>query len=227
MGKKTLNEHPPLHAQSETMDLQEQILTFLPPQVADIIRNYLREILSGIAIVVLVSIIGIGYSIYTTRQENSAAAELGIAMANTDMDDRAHALKTLIKKYRHTDAANQALLLLGAAEKNLRDVSAAEDAFRRAREVFPKDSVCRASATMGLAYMNEEHGKLQDAQALFREAGSGETGYEAVALLDLARVSAALGKRKQALDAYNEFLGQRPESQDVDYVRFKISELSR
>ncbi len=227
MDDTPLKDQPAKDIPLEANSVQEQILSLFPPQMRDILRDHFREILAGIVVIVLAALLGTGYNIYSSNRENRAAAALGAAIAERDPDARVEALEKVVKQHRHTNAMHQALLLLGAAERELNDNARAQDAFKKAREAFPGGSVGRVSATMGLAYLYERQGKLQEAQKLFREAGSEKTGYEAVALLDLARVSAKLGKKDQALDACNEYIGQKPESQNMDYVRFMISEFSR
>ena len=203
--------------------LKDQFLEMFPAPAREILEKHLREILAAVSVVVIAVALWSGYKAYSDYKEHQAATAIGAALAEPEPTKRAERLEDVVKDQRHTEARRQALLLLGATWREQGETRKAEEMFQEARKEFPKGSALRESATMGLGYLREDKKALKQAQDCFQEASKSEAGYEAVALLDLARVSSALGDKEQAKDAYNEYIAQRPESQDLDYVRWLLS----
>ena len=209
-----------------TKDVLKEILSGLPPQVRNILQDYLREILAGLVIVILATSLWYGYSAYTTRQEDRAAADLGLAIQQRDPARRVTVLKRLVQDHGQTTAGRQALLLLGAAQRDSGQIKAAEKDFDKARQSLPKGSFLYYSALMGLGYLEENNAKLDKAVEAYTSSSESGSGFEAVALIDLARASSALGHRKEALEAYNRYLSLKPRSWQTDFVRDQITKLS-
>ncbi len=209
-----------------TKDVLKEILSGLPPQVRNILQDYLREILAGLVIVILATSLWYGYSAYTTRQEDRAATDLGLAIQQRDLARRVTILKRLVQDHGQTAAGRQALLLLGAAQRDSGQIKAAEKDFDKARQSLPKGSFLYYSALMGLGYLQENNARLDKALKAYKSSSESGSGFEAVALIDLARASSALGHRKEALEAYNRYLSLKPRSWQTDFVRDQITKLS-
>ncbi len=212
----------PLNDPQPIENVKEQLLSMLPPQVREVLDGHLREILAGICIAVLAVLLWAGYNTYSDYKENQAATALGAALVEPDLSKKAERLEKVVKTQAHTEAKRQALLLLGAVQREQGKTDQAEASFKKAKEEFPRGSAFRESATMGLGYLSEIKKDLKAAQEFYSEASKQNVGYEAVALLDLARVSTELGEKDKALDAYNEYIAQKPESPDLDYVRWLL-----
>jgi len=209
-----------------TKGLLKEILSGLPPQVRNTLQDYLREILAGLVIVILAASLWYGYSAYTTRQEDQAAADLGLAIQQRDPARRAAVLKRLVQRHGQATAGKQALLLFGAAQRDSGQIKAAEKDFDKARQSLPKGSFLYYSALMGLGYLQENNAKPDKAIELYKSSNESKSGFEAVAAIDLARVSSAMGHRKEALEAYNRYLSLKPRSWQADFVRDQIVKLS-
>lgn len=209
-----------------TKDILKEILSGLPPQVRNVLQEYLREILAGSVIVVLAVSLWYGYSAYTTRQENEAATELGLAIEQRIPARRATVLKGVAHQYGQTAAGRQALLLLGAAQRDSGQMNAAEKNFDKAKRSFSKGSFLYYSASMGLGYLQENKANLLKAIELYKPTSQAKSGFESVATIDLARASSALGHKKEALEAYNRYLSLNPRSWQADFVSDQITRLS-
>ncbi len=204
--------------------LKEELLSSLPPWAKEFLEKHAREIISAILIIVLGVALWSGYSTYSHRQEASAAALLGQAMRLENSKEKISALEKLIKEHANSHAAKQAKLLLAAELRESGNLDKAKAAFKSAAASL--EGPLRTSAVMGVGYISERQTNLNEAADSYRQAAEKKDGFEAVAYLDLGRVESALGKTQAAIDAYNQYLTLAPDSQLLDYVRYKIENLS-
>lgn len=207
-------------------EIIDEILEGLPQWIRDPLVQHFRQIFAGIAIALLTMSLWSGYTIFIERGENAASAQLGGAIQTSDPKERADLLKKITEEHGNTDSGEHALLLLAAAYRDSGDMKNASKYFTQVIDTFPKASPLRDSAIMGLGYCMEDRGNPSEAAKKFRSVSDGNTGYEVVALLDLARVNAAAGDKKAALEAYDKFMAAEPMSSQLDFVRFEIMKLS-
>jgi len=220
------NAQPPIAPEHQEKNILEEILSGLPPQVRNTLQKFLREILAGIIVVVLAISLWFGYSAYITRQENQAAAAMGTAMHQPDPAKKISALEEVIHQHSHTIVGKHALLLLGAIQRDSGQVEPAKKSFSRAKQEFSKDNFLYYSALMGLGYLQEDEAKLDEARQTYKSSSETQLGFEAIAALDFARVSSALGYNEEALEAYNNYLSLKPQSSQLDFVRHQVMKLS-
>ena len=220
------NAQTPIAPEHQGKNILEEILSGLPPQVRNTLQKFLREILAGIIIVVLAISLWFGYSAYTTRQENQAAAAMGTAMQQPDPAKMISALEKVVHNHSHTVVGKHALLLLGAVQRDSGQVEAAKKSFNKAKQEFSEDSFLYYSALMGLGYLQEEDAKLDDARQAYKSSSETQLGFEAIAALDFARVASASGYNNEAIEAYNKYLFLKPQSSQLDFVRHQVMKLS-
>jgi len=220
------NTQTPISPEHQRKNILEEILSALPPQIRNTLQKFLREILAGIIVVVLAISLWFGYSAYITRQENQAAAAMGIAVQQQDPVKKISALEEIVRQHDHTVVGKHALLILGATQRDSGQVEAAKKSFSRAKQVFSKDNFLYYSALMGLGYLQEDEAKLAEARQIFRSLCESKLGFDAIAALDFARVSSALGYNQEALEAYNNYLSMKPQSLQLDFVRHQVMKLS-
>ncbi len=211
---------------SPVQEMVDEILEGLPEWIREPLVQNFRQILAGMACALLVVALWSGYTSFVERGEQAASAQLGTAIHTSDAGKRIELLKKVISEHGSTDAADHAVLLLAAAQRDAGHLDEAMKSFDRAKKIFSASSALYDSALMGLGYSAEESGMLGEAAASFKKASADALGYESVALLDLARVSAAAGKAEEALAAYEKFMAASPMSQELDFVRFEIMKLS-
>ncbi len=220
------NAQSPIAPEHQGKNILEEILSSLPLQVRNTLQKFLREILAGIIIVVLAVSLWFGYSAYTTRQENQAAAAMGTAIRQQDPAKMISSLEKVVHNHSHTVVGRHALLLLGAVQRDSGQVEAAKKSFNRAKQEFSEDSFLYYSALMGLGYLQEEDAKLDEARQAYKFSSETQLGFETIAALDFARVSSALGYNNEALEAYNKYLSLKPQSSQLDFVRHQVMKLS-
>ncbi len=220
------NAQTPIAPEHQGKNILEEILSGLPPQVRNTLQKFLREILAGIIIVVLAISLWFGYSAYTTRQENQAAAAMGTAMRQPDPAKMISALEKVVHNHSHTVVGKHALLLLGAVQRDFGQVEAAKKSFNKAKQEFSEDSFLYYSALMGLGYLQEDDAKLDEARQAYKSSSETQLGFEAIATLDFARVASASGYNNEAIEAYNKYLFLKPQSSQLDFVRHQVMKLS-
>ncbi len=212
--------------QEELQELADQILSLLPQSVRGFCREKAREIIAGISIAVMVVLLAYGYDLYSEMRENQAATALGTSLHAAKAEDRISGLEKLVKDYGSTDAAGQALLLLGSLYNRQGDFEKAIAYYKKAEERFGSGAVFTYAAMMGRAYLLEEKGTVKDAGTLFKEISAKENPYKAVALLDYARTARFSGDSDAALDALNKYISLKPNADNLDYVRYQIVQMA-
>ncbi len=135
-------------------------------------------------------------------------------------------LGKVVHNHSHTVVGKHALLLLGAVQRDSGQVEAAKKSFNKAKQEFSEDGFLYYSALMGLGYLHEEDAKLDEARQAFKTSSETLLGFEAIAALDFARVSSALGYNEEALEVYNKYLALEPQSTQLDFVRHQVMRLS-
>ncbi len=205
-------------------EIIDEILEGLPQWLREPLVQNFRQIFAVITCVLLAVALWSGYKGFVERGENAASAQLGTAIHTANPRERMDLLEKVINEHGNTDASEHALLLLGAAARDAGDIDIAAEYFNRALDEF--DGTLHDSALMGLGYCAEEKGNPSGAADRFSTVAGSASGYETVAMLDLARVSAAAGNTKAALEAYEKFMAAAPMSSQLDFVRFEIMKLS-
>ena len=213
--------------QEDFRDFFNQLLLLLPPRSREVVIQYYREILAGILAIVLGLILMSGYTHYRESQEKNAATLFGMAIYETAPEKRIKILKQLINQHGSTDAARLARLLLAKAMYENNDLKRAMKHFEDASRKEGKHSILRQTALLGLGYLLEEQGQLNEAIKKFDDAVKVSRGLEHIALMDKARVAKSAGKKETALNAFNTLLSENPSPQDLDFIKSAILELKR
>ncbi len=204
--------------------LKEELLSSLPLWAREFLEKHAREIISAMLVIILGIALWSGYSSYSHKQQSLAAAALGNALRIEESQKKIAALEEVIKEHSHTQAAKQAQLILAAELKKIGKVEKAKAAFKIAASKL--DGPLSTSATMGFGYASEDLGDLDSAATAYKKAAEREDGFEAVAYLDLGRVESAKKNNQAAIDAYNQYITLKSNSKLLDYVRYKIENLS-
>lgn len=215
----------PAREQAE-VDIWHEILDGFPEWLRTPIQDYARQIIAGIVIVLLGALLFTGYNTYRFRQESSAATAFGLAMSARDPVVVAEGMQKVIKEHAGTKAADLALLLLGAAQRDAGDMLHATENFNKAVQTLGKDSVAGQSALMGAAYVAEIQGDNKKALEGYDVAIKDQKGFETIAMSDKARVLAAMGRHGDALACYEKIIDSSPGSQDLGYIRYQVMKLS-
>ena len=204
----------------------DQISGVVPAGILDTVMGHIREMLAALCVLVLAVAVWGGYTTYRDREETKAALLLADAISGAKGADTTELLRELVQKYGNSQAARQALLMLGGAYRDAGQMDKAIDAFSMAKKQFPRDSALFATSSLGIGYLNENKHVFAQAKKEFTEAARNKA-FSSIATLDLARVLAVSGDRHGALEAYNRYLSITKEPAELDFVRYRVMELSK
>ena len=183
-----------------------------------------RQILASIILVIVCACLWSGYNYYTLRQEQESSYNLGAAIAKMDLNSRISALEEVRSRFASTDAGKIANILLGQAYMEKEDWPKAAGIFKECTAEL--DGPMLDTAVMGHGYAEELQGNLDGALSDYKRAEMSAKGFEAVAILDQARIFAARKDKDQALSLYNRYLDLDPQSSLLDFIRYQILKLS-
>jgi len=214
----------PQNEGEEEKDKLDELLADVPEWLRGPLKQYYKQILVTISLIVVVACLISGYSYYIQRQEAAAAFQLGIAMASSNIEDKIAGFEKIQKSFSNTDAAKIAELLIGQVYLQTGKWDQALDAFKRAEGDFT--GIMADTAVMGQAYSHEEKKALNEALSLFQKVAANENGMEIVATLDKARVLKELGRTEEAIKAFDRYLDLDPKSPLLDFIRFQVINLS-
>lgn len=203
-----------------------QLNGIIPAGIIDAAIAHIREILVVLCVFILGAAIWGGYITYKDREETKASLLLADAISGTKEKNTIDILNEIVQKYSNSQACKEALLMLGSAYRDAGQTDKALDAFSRAKKLFQRDSGLFATSSLGIGYLNEDKRILEQAKKEFMAADRNKT-FSSIATLDIARVLAVSGDRDGALEAYNRYLSLTKEPAQLDFVRYKIMELSK
>ena len=203
-----------------------EILEDIPEFIRKPLIEYGKQIAAGIMIVLLAVVIVSGYSHYRQSQENEAATALAFAIANTDTVAKVDALKKVIQEHSGTDAADHAVILLAAAQRDNGNFAGAAANFKKAADIFGEDTLAGQSAVMGSGYVAEAEDRNEQAAKYYEDAIEASVGFEEIALSDKARVLAASGRISEAIGCYDKLIEMKPLGLDLDFIRYQVMQLS-
>lgn len=203
----------------------DQITTIVPAGMIETAMGHIREVMAALCVLIIVLAVWGGYVTYRDREEAKAALLLANALSEKNNGNTIELLNELVQKYSHSQAARQALLMLGSTYRDAGQTDKAIDAFSLAKKQFPADSALAAASSLGIGYLNEEKHIFAQAKKEFTEAARNKA-FSSIATLDLARVLAVSGDKDGALEAYSRYLSLTKEPAQLDFVRYKVAELS-
>jgi len=204
----------------------EEIMEGMPLWAQDLARNYGKQLLIAFTVLLVFIFIVVGVRTYIEHKENIAATKLGFALMIKSPSRQITALKNIISQNSHTDAADHAQLLLGAAFRRAGMLKDSQSAYQKAISDFSSDSVLKDSARMGLGYVNEELKLYKSAASQFQSVSSQRHGYEAIAARDLARVEEIMGNYQQAQSALNTYISLYPQASDQGFIRYQLAKIA-
>lgn len=202
----------------------------LPPWMKNFILNKWKEVLSAILVLILGAAMWTGYAAYEMNNKKKVAAALGSAINIKDKAKKVEALKQVANDNRNTTAGSYAFLILGSVYMDTGQMNLAEESFKKALKNLKKDTVFYNTAQMGLGYIHENEKKYESAKNEYMAGTKRENGYKSIALLDIARIYQDIGLKKEALDAYNQYLSMQKDGNAMGqngYIKFQISRLEQ
>ena len=185
-------------------------------------RKHLREIVTGVVVLILGLSLIAGYRTYQARKEAKAALIYVQAVSLKDRETARQKLEEVVLNYPGTVAAREALLHLWEWSLANRD----SDLPKRLEELKRKaPEELEASFFLAEGYLLEEKGKHREAAQKYKEVIKKAPFSGVVVYADLARVYEALNDWPKALEAYRKYLGLKPPSGSLRFVEYKLDRI--
>lgn len=219
------------HIHTQNMEDVEQtpwqeFFALLPTWLRSPIEEYARQIVAGVVVAIVGTLLISGYSIYRSGQEKAGATAFGFAMSANEPADMIKGMQKVIKEHAGTNAADHAVLMLASAQRDAGDMEASMKNFEKALKIFGPDSLAGQSALIGSGYVAESKGDYSKAADIYRQLADSDAGFEGIAISDQARVLAELGEKEKALACYEKLLETVPGGQSLDFIRYQVMKLS-
>jgi predicted negative regulator of RcsB-dependent stress response len=176
------------------------------------LNTHLGEILAGGAVIIAAVVVVLGIRFYQEHRANAAAKEFYQAFTALDAKDYKHAEQQFLKLAQDApglQVGRLAHFYLGTCYLEQNRLEPARDAFHDYL-AGQHDRMFGNLATVNLGVIYERLGKLDQAEASYRQAAAMPGPEQLRAQLAVARILALEGKPHDAIDHYRRFLNEHP-----------------
>jgi predicted negative regulator of RcsB-dependent stress response len=202
-------------------------------------RSNYRSVVIGIAILALVGLLTLGYFAYRSHRQDTSHEMLELALRNYSNTSNLTDEKTVVDQDRVLDSLNKisqdygdlptgeiALLYSAHILYNKGDFKEALERYNR----FQSSGLAgKALGPLALYNIAQSYMALKDfekAMNSFEQLSKDvNSPYRREAYSSIARIYEMMDKKKEAAQAYKQYLKVFPESPDADFVKTKISQL--
>jgi tetratricopeptide (TPR) repeat protein len=202
------------------MDLSDKLLSF-HEKLVHFFEKYLRAILALIIILLLFTLLWIGFIYYKSKKEKEASLKL---MEVVKAENIISALQEVKEKYKGTQASLQASLLLLDYYYTQKNYQEMQKLIEEIQKEYPKK--IRGIILYGKAKTLEINGDLNRALEIYKEVSKVQPELNFLTYLDIARIAEKLGKFDLAKEYYQKYL-KESKIKNSGFVEYKLYELSK
>lgn len=202
------------------MDLSDKLLSF-HDKLAQFFEKYLRIILATIVVFLVIGLSWIGFTYYKSKKEKTASLKLMEVVKSPNI---IQALQEVKEKYKGTQAALQASLLLLDYYYNQKNYQEMQKLIDELQKEYPRK--IKGVILYGKAKTFEIQGDLSKALELYKEVSKEQPELNFLTYLDIARVAEKLGKFDLAREYYQKYL-KESNIKNSGYVEYKLSQLGK
>jgi tetratricopeptide (TPR) repeat protein len=202
------------------MELSEKLLSF-HEKLAHFFEKYLRTILTLIIILLLITLLWIGFIYYKSKKEKEASLKL---MEVIKAENIISALQEVKEKYKGTQASLQASLLLLDYYYTQKNYQEMQKLIEEIQKEYPKK--IKGIILYGKAKTLEINGDLNKALEIYKEVSKVQPELNFLTYLDIARIAEKLGKLDLAKEYYQKYL-KESKVKNSGFVEYKLYELSK
>uniref|UniRef100_A0A7V5XFS1 Tetratricopeptide repeat protein n=1 Tax=Thermodesulfobacterium geofontis TaxID=1295609 RepID=A0A7V5XFS1_9BACT len=202
------------------MELSEKLLSF-HEKLVHFFEKYLRTILAIIVILLLISLLWIGFIYYKSKREKEASLKL---MEVVKAENIVSALQEVKEKYKGTQASLQASLLLldyYYTQKNYKEM---QKLIEELEKEYPKK--IKGIILYGKAKTLEINGDLNKALEIYKEVLKENPELNFLTYLDIARIAEKLGNFDLAKEYYQKYL-KESKIKNSGFVEYKLHQFSK
>jgi TolA-binding protein len=201
-------------------------------------RPWTRWAVLGLGVVIVVSIVWVGWAAWKSRYEAQGAMAFAQARtlvaqaqapdAASDTRERAErALQAVIADYPRLSSAAQAAYLLGSMRFGSARYPEARASFGLALAKAGSNSLA-ALASLDIGYCWEAEKNYAAAEKAYQSVINGAKPKDFLyeeAMVDIARVQELGGKRADALETYQRLLKDLPDTRRAEEIRSRVASL--
>jgi tetratricopeptide (TPR) repeat protein len=202
------------------MDLSDKLLSF-HEKLVHFFEKYLRAILALIIILLLFTLLWIGFIYYKSKKEKEASLKL---MEVVKAENIISALQEVKEKYKGTQASLQASLLLLDYYYTQKNYQEMQKLIEEIQKEYPKK--IRGIILYGKAKTLEINGDLNRALEIYKEVSKVQPELNFLTYLDIARIAEKLGKFDLTKEYYQKYL-KESKIKNSGFVEYKLYELSK
>jgi len=189
-------------AMSETSGLLDQLN--LPPAFIAFLRNNQRTLwIIALVVALVVTVVSL-YGSYRTYKENQAVAAFDSALL-AGKGQRSELLQQVVDKYPATPTASWAQIELAKIAVAAKDIPMAVNQLQLVNQGISNKNPLKPLVLYRLAGLFEKQKKFEQSLTLYRELTDFK-GFGADAEYAMGRVYAAMGKKAEAVTAYQRYL---------------------
>ena len=202
------------------MELSDKLLSF-HEKLVHFFEKYLRAILALIIILLLFTLLWIGFIYYKSKKEKEASLKL---MEVVKAENIISALQEVKEKYKGTQASLQASLLLLDYYYTQKNYQEMQKLIEEIQKEYPKK--IKGIILYGKAKTLEISGDLNRALEIYKEVSKVQPELNFLTYLDIARIAEKLGKFDLAKEYYQKYL-KESKIKNSGFVEYKLYELSK
>ncbi len=232
MAEKKLSRKELLNEPDEFISLTSRIIKFS--------KDNPSTVFSGIVVIVVALVIGLGYYAYQSRKEARSHELFQIASRNfeKEMASTTQPTKEILEKlflefdslskdYSGYISGDLALLYTGHVSYKNEDFDKALDRYTKALTTSLSKKGFGPLIQYNIAQTLFALKNYDKAINLFEQFARDTTSpYRREAHVSIARIYESMGKTKEAVQAYKQYLKIFPEAPDADFVKAQIAKLS-
>jgi tetratricopeptide (TPR) repeat protein len=201
------------------MDFSDKLLSF-HEKLVHFFNKHLKAILGLIAIFITLGLLWGGFSYYKLKKEKEASLKLMEVVKSPNI---IQALKDVKEKYKGTQAALQASLLLLDYYFTKKDYQNMQKLIDELEKGYPKS--IKGIILYGKAKTFEVKGELAKALETYKEISKKQPELNFLVYLDIARTAEKLGKFELAKEYYQKYLKEFS-NQNKGWAEYKLYHLS-
>ncbi len=232
MAEKKLSRKELLNEPDEFISTTSQVIKYA--------KDNPNAVISMVVIAVLVMVVGLGYYAYQTRKQASGHEKFQMASRNYEKElasttkpakeslDRLFAEFDLIsKEYGGFISGDLALLYSGHVMYAAGNFDQALDRYTKSLDTRLAKHGFAPLIQYNVAQTLYSLKNYDKAITLFEQFSRDTTSpYRRESHVSIARIYESIGKNKEAVQAYRQYLKIFPEAPDADFVKARIAQLS-
>lgn len=175
----------------------------LPPAVVTFMQKNQRKIWTAVSVVAAVVVAAALYESYRSYILNKTAEAYDQALLLEDAQKKTAALQKIAEDYGTAPAGVWSRIALAHLDQ---EAGKSKEAIAKLTAIDAKDDALKSLLLVNLGGLHEQEKQFDQAEKIYLQLKTVK-GFEAIALSSLGRVYEALGRKDQAVQMYQQYMG--------------------